>query len=210
MKYLFTYLFLILFVFTGISQNDHEFVSITEKVTGKRVELFAVNTNDISYDIFLMVNTKDFRRSSSRPVLKTIPANSKVKMITMVKLNGKEGKYNYTLVVNEVSYDLTIIKDHENFELKIDDEIKKKKVSIFTKDSCDLCKDTKGILSTNLIKYEEFNIDRDTIQLIKLIKEYKSSGIDERTYAPIIKIDDSLYTKIKTRKDLIEALKNHF
>jgi len=73
-------------------------------------------------------------------------------------------------VVNEVSYDLIVVKDHKNFELKIDNEIKKKKVTLFTKDMCDLCKETKGLLSTNLIKYNEYNIDRDSTYLIKLIK----------------------------------------
>ena len=92
MKYISTCILFLTITFYGLSQNNHEFVSIKEKVTGKRVELYAINTNNISYDVFLMVETKDYRRSSSRPVLKTVPANSEVRMITMVKLNEKEGK----------------------------------------------------------------------------------------------------------------------
>ncbi len=210
MKYLFACFLFLLITFNSISQNEHEFVSIKEKATGKRVELFAVNTNKISYDVFLMVETEDYRRSSSRPVLKTIPANSEVRMITMVKLNGKEGKYDYTLVVNEIGYDLSIKKDHENFEVKIDDALNTKKVTLFTKGVCDLCDETKDLLSSNRIKYEEFNVDTDSTQLIKLIKEYKHQKVDARTYAPILKIGDSLYTQIKTRDELIYALKNHF
>jgi hypothetical protein len=79
MKYLYTCFILLSVVFNSFSQKDHEFVSIKEKVTGKRVELFAVNTNTIGYDVFLMVETNDYRRSSSRPVMKHVPANSKVK-----------------------------------------------------------------------------------------------------------------------------------
>lgn len=210
MKYLFGTFFFLLFIINGISQNNHEFVSIKEKITGKRVELSAINTNSISYDVFLMVKTDDFRRSSSRPVLKTVPANSEVRMITLVKLNGKEGKYNYTFVVNELSYDLSIKKDHEDFEFKIDDALMTKKVTLFTKDICNLCLETKSLLDANYIKYKEFNIDKDSTQLIRLIKEYKQSDVDARTYTPILKIEDSLYTNIKTKNELIDALKNHF
>lgn len=210
MNYLFSCFLFLLITINGFCQITHEFVSIKEKVTGKRLELFAVNTNDISYDVFLMVNTDDYRRSSSRPVLKTIPANSEVKMITMVKLNEKEGKYNYTLVVNEVAYDLSIKKDHENFEVKIDDALNTKTVTLFSKDVCDLCDETKYLLNNNRINFEELNIDKDSTQLIKLIKEYKHKRVDRRTYAPILKIEDSLYTQIKTKQDLIVVLKNHF
>ena len=210
MKYLFACFLFLLITFNSLSQNEHEFVSIKEKVNGKRVELFAVNTNSISYDVFLMVETKDYRRSSSRPVLKTIPPNSKVRMITMVKLNGKEGIYNYTLVVNEIAYDLSIKKDHEDFEVKIDDALKTKKVTLFIKGICSLCDETKNILDSNRIQFEEINIDKDSTQLIKLIKEYKYHKVDKRTYAPILKIEDSLYTTIKTKNELIDALKHHF
>jgi glutaredoxin len=131
-------------------------------------------------------------------------------MITMVKLNGTEGKYNYTLVVNEIAYDISINKDHENFEVKIDDALNSKKVTIFSKDVCILCDETKLLLNNNRINFEEFNIDKDSTQLIKLIKEYKQNKVDERTYAPILKIEDSLYTNLKTKQELIDALKNHF
>ena len=210
MKYISACIFFLLITSNSLSQNKHEFVFIKEKITGKRVELFAVNTNTISYDVFLMVETEDYRRSSSRPILKTIPANSEVRMITMVKLNDKEGKYNYTLVVNEIAYDLSIKKDHENFEVKIDDALNTKTVTLFSKDICSLCDETKALLSSNKINYEEFNIDKDSTQLIKLIKEYKHNKVDTKTYAPILKIEDSLYTQIKTKQDLIDALKNHY
>ncbi len=188
MKYLFACLFFLLNTIQSTSQNKHEFVSIKEKVTGKRIELYAVNTNSISYDVFLMVETENYRRSSSRPILKTVPGNSEVKMITMVKLNGKEGTYNYTLVVNEIAYDLSIKKDQDDFEVKIEDALNANKVTLFTKDVCNLYDETKNLLDNNRIKYEEFNVDRDSTQLIKLIKEYKYNKVDARTYAPIIKV----------------------
>lgn len=210
MKYILACFTLCLFTFKCISQNTHEYVSIVEKKVGKRTDLYAVNTGNNSYDVFLMVDTEDFRRSSSRPVLKTIPPNSEVKMITLIKLKGKKGKYTYTLVVNEIGYELNVRKDHEDFQLKIDNALKNKKVTLYTKDSCNLCITTKRLLENNYIKYDEFNIDKDSTHLIRLIKDYKRKNIDTRTYSPVIKIEDSLYTKVKSKNDLIKALKNHF
>lgn len=210
MKYLFTCFLFLLITVKSTSQNNHEFVSLTEKTNGKRIELFAVNTNNIPYDVFLMVETEDFRRSSSRPVIKTVPANSQVKMITLIKLNEKQGKYTYTLIVNEVSYDLSVRKDHSDFEIKIDDALKTKKVTLFTKDDCSLCTTTKRILETNYIVYEEFNMDKDSLLIKDLLKEYKTEEINNKTSAPILKIEDSLYTTLKSKRDLIDALKQHF
>jgi len=210
MKALFFYCLTCLIALHGYSQTKHEFVSIEEKVTGKRIELFAINTNTIDYDVFLKVNANGFRRSSSRPIIKTIPANSKVRMITLVKLNGVESNYTYTLVVNEIGYDIKMQKDDEDFNIKIDSALRSKVVTLFTKDNCLLCNDTKQLLSNNKISYKEFNVDQDSTHLIRLLKEFKKSDIKTKIEAPIIKIDDSLYTTIKSRKELIEALMTHF
>lgn len=211
MKFLFTILSS-LFIFTNaFSQgNEHPFVSLKEKVKGKRYELFAVNTNDIPYDVFLKVDTEDFRRSSARPIIKTVPPNSELRLITMVILNGKEGKYQTTFVVNEIAKELSIRKDHENFEIKFDDALKNQEVTLFTKDNCDLCSETRNLLNSNKIKFQEISIEQDSTNLLKLVKEFKKTELKERAIVPVMKINDSLYTNLKNRNDLIKALKNHF
>ncbi|MDO6597619.1 glutaredoxin family protein [Oceanihabitans sp. 2_MG-2023] len=210
MKFLFLSIFILLFTIPTIAQNDHEFVRIEEKSTGKRVELFAVNTNDISYDVFLKVDATGYRRSSARPIIKTIPANSKVRMITLVKLVNEESKYNYTLVVNEVSYEITMQKDDIGLDFKIDDALTAKTVTLFTKENCLLCNQTKSTLSDNKINYQEINIDQDSTYLIGLLKEFKKKDLKSKATVPVLKIDDSLYTNIKTQKELIKTLQAHY
>lgn len=210
MKFTITLLLFLLTITHIISQNNHPHVSLKEKKKGKRVELFAVNTNTISYDVFLRVETEDYRRSSARPVIKTIPPNSEVRLITMVKLNDKDGKYNYTFVVNEVSYELSIQKDKTSFNKKLNDALKEKSITIYTKDACTLCNDTKQLLNRNRINFTEYHIDNDSINIMKLVKEFKKVELTEKAIAPILKIEDSLYTSIRTEKDLLDALKNHF
>lgn len=209
MKTFFNTFFFLFFLMPLFSQNAHPYVSLAEKVKGKRLELFAVNSNSISYDVFLRVETEDYRRSSARPIIKTIPPNSEVRLITMVKLNGKEGTYSTTFVVNEISKELSIRKDHEDFEIKFDDALHQKHLIIYTKDACDLCADARQLLRQNKIEYTEYSIDKDSINLMKLIKEFKVNNQKEKALAPIIKIEDSLYTNLRTKQDLINALKNH-
>ena len=210
MKLLFTF-FLSFFVLGNIlAQNKHEFVTLKEKTKGKRLELFAVNTNSISYDVFLRVETQDFRRSSSRPVLKTLPPNSETRLITMVKLNGKKGNYNSTFIVNEIAKSLSIRKNHEDFEVKFDNALRSKKITIYTKKICDLCLETKKILTNNKIYFTELSIEKDSVNLMKIAKEFKKYKLMGKALTPIIKIEDSLYTSLQTKQDVIKALKHHF
>ncbi len=209
MKLLFSF-FLSFFIYgSAIAQNKHEFVILKEKTKGKRLELFAVNTNNISYDVFLRIETEDFRRSSTRPVLKTIPPNSEVRLITMVKLNGKEGIYNSTFIVNEITKELSIRKDHENFEVKLDNALRNKKITIYTKDACDLCIETRQLLNSSNIPFTELSIEKDSTNLIGIAKEFKKYKLIGKALTPVIKIEDSLYTSLKNKQDVIEALKNH-
>lgn len=210
MKFLAPFCILFLVFSTSIAQNKHPYVTLKEKVKGKRLELFALNTNDISYDVFLKVDTEDYRRSSARPVLKTIPPNSEVRLITMVKLANRAGKYNTTFVINEIGYEIAIQKDKTDFNIKLNAALKDKNITIFTKDSCKLCADTRQLLKRNRINYTELGIDKDSVNLMELVREFKKTSLKTKAIAPILKIEDSLYTSIKSEMDLINALKNHF
>jgi len=210
MRFILLCAFALVFSIQTTAQNEHEFVSIQEKVTGKRVELFAVNTNDIAYDIFLKVDATGYRRSSARPIIKNIPAHSKVRMITLVKLVNTESNYKYTMVVNEVRFDLAMQKNDTGLDFKMDASLKSKTVDLFTKDNCLLCNQTKDVLANNKINYKEFNIDQDSTYLVSLLKEFKANNIKSKIQAPVLKIEDSLYTNIRSQKQLIETLQEHY
>ena len=210
MRFILLCAFALVFSIQTTAQNEHEFVSIQEKVTGKRVELFAVNTNDIAYDIFLKVDATGYRRSSARPIIKNIPAHSKVRMITLVKLVNTESNYKYTMVVNEVRFDLAMQKNDTGLDFKMDASLKSKTVDLFTKDNCLLCNQTKDVLANNKINYKEFNIDQDSTYLVSLLKDFKANNIKSKIQAPVLKIEDSLYTNIRSQKQLIETLQEHY
>lgn len=199
---------LLLLTFNTQAQSDHKYVKLIEEKLGKRVTLFAKNTDSIAYDVFLKVDTKDYRRSSSRPVLKNIPANSKTKLITLIQLTKTEGNYKTLFIVNEVARALKFRKDKQILEFKLDDAIHDKNVTLFTNNKCNICNDTKHILKNNNIAYTELNIDKDSINYIKFSKTLKTYKKGENTgHMPMLKVDDNLFNNIKTIEDFTKALR---
>jgi len=209
-----TYITLIAFLLLSLNsftQNEHKFVKLSEEKKGKRVTLYATNTDSISYDLFLKVDTKDFRRSSKRPIIRNIAANSKIKLLTLIQLANTEGKYESIFVVNEVAYALDIKKDREVLDFKLDRALKEKKVTLYTKDDCLICPDTKRILDNNKIAYTEYNIDKDSTNYLKIIKEFQANKEKRfKNRIPLLKVGDKVYNKIETKEDFIGALRKAF
>ncbi|WP_157811563.1 glutaredoxin domain-containing protein [Lacinutrix sp. Bg11-31] len=209
-----TYLTLITFLLltlNSFAQNDHKFVKLSEEKKGKRLTLYVTNTDSISYDIFLKVDTKDYRRSSNRPIIRNIAANSKIKIMTLIQLTETEGNYDSVFIVNEVAYALDLEKDFEVLEFKLDRAIKDQKVTIFTKNDCVICPDTKRILENNKIAYTEYNIDKDSTIYLKIIKEFqadKKNRFENRI--PLLKIESEVYNNISSVEDFIGALREAF
>ncbi|WP_299888401.1 glutaredoxin domain-containing protein [uncultured Lacinutrix sp.] len=211
MKQIIVLFFVFLITLNGLAQTEHKYVKLSEEKKGKRLTLYATNTDSISYDLFLKVETKDYRRSSNRPIIRTIAANNKIKLLTLIQLTGTKGKYKSIFVVNEVAYALEVNKDHEGLDFKLDRAIKDKKVTLFTKDDCIICPDTKRILETNNIAYTEYNIDKDSTNYLRIIKEFqadKKNRFENRI--PLLKVNNQVFNNIKSTEDFIGALREAF
>ncbi len=211
MKSLFLFATLLFLSLIGYAQNDHKFVKLKEVKKGKRVSLYAENTDSISYDVFLKVETKDFRRSSNRPIIRTIAPKTKVKLLTLIQLANTDGKYNSMFVVNEVAYALEVDKDKEGLSFKLDKAIKDKKVILYTKDDCLICPDAKRILENNKISFTEYNIDKDSTNYLKIIKEFQDDKDNRRkNRIPMLKVENQVFNTIKSLDDFVAALRQAF
>ena len=146
--------------FSQVSSKPH--VILVEKKTGKRLQLFAENTDSIPYMVFLRVTTTDHRRTSKRPILKEIPGNSKLLLKTLILLDGKEGIYNPTFIVNEVTTNLRMRKTHDDFDLNVSTTKLTTKVLIFTNTTCDLYNEAITILEDNAFSYKNYNLETST------------------------------------------------
>ncbi|GAB1856320.1 hypothetical protein MHTCC0001_11550 [Flavobacteriaceae bacterium MHTCC 0001] len=192
-----------------MGQKQHKHVTLSKEKLGKRITLYATNTDSIAYDVFLKVDTKDFRRSSNRPIIKTIPANTKLKLLTMIQLTNTKGIYDATFIVNVVSYDMHIDKDHEALEFKIDRALKDRKVTIFTKNRCNICDTAIKILTKNNVTFTEYNIDNDSLNYLKVVKSLKQNKA-VKSQIPMLKVGDLVYNNIITIDDFTNALRDAF
>jgi len=186
-----------------------EKVTLIEKQHGKRLELYAKNTDTISYVVFLRVTTEDFRRSSKRPVLKPIAPNSETHLLTLIKLAGTAGEYDHQFIVNEVSTNLKFRKDEEDMQINFDQALKTPHITIFESDNCNVCETTKALLNKNKIAFEVKRIQNHKQALIEALKKASKSleNIEKQTL--IIQIESEVYVDIENKKQLLETLKNH-
>lgn len=104
MKSLLTSTILSCFCYLGYCQKNG--VSIIEEVTPKRTFLYAENTSQTSKNVFLKVEATGYRRRSDRPLIESIPAESKKLLITLIPLANADSKYTYTYVVNDETENL--------------------------------------------------------------------------------------------------------
>ncbi|WP_452220274.1 glutaredoxin family protein [Lacinutrix salivirga] len=200
--------FLLIVTSSIYAQNEHKFVKLEEIKKGKRLDLYANNTGEIAYDVFLKVDTDNYRRSSNRPIIRTIAPNTRLKLITLIQLKDKPETYNSVFIVNEVAYALDVQKDKEQLDFKIDDQLKQKKVTLFTKDDCVICPNAKAILNKNNIPFNEYNVDKDTTNYNKLIKEFKAiKPNSDFNRIPILKVENQIFNTIETLDDFVNALR---
>lgn len=160
--------------------------------------------------VFLRVTTTDHRRTSKRPILKEIPGNSKLLLKTLILLDGKEGIYNPTFIVNEVTTNLRMRKTHDDFDLNVSTTKLTTKVLIFTNTTCDLYNEAITILEENAFSYKNYNLETSTEALNLLQSKLDDSQSIEDLKFPVITIEDKMYTDIKTRDEFIKILKVHF
>ncbi|WP_108866308.1 hypothetical protein [Aquimarina aquimarini] len=94
-------LFVILFftVISGHSQVDT--VHLVEKKLKKRTIIYVQNDTDEEKNVFLKINPVGYRKSAQRPIIKNIPAKSKIQMRILIPLLNVESHYTYDLIVNK-------------------------------------------------------------------------------------------------------------
>jgi glutaredoxin len=210
MKTLFTLFTFLLITINSFAQNDHEFVKLSEEKKGKRLKLYATNTDSISYDVFLRVVTKDYRRSSNRPTILNVPPNSKVELITLIQLVGSEGQYDSTFIVNEVAPALEIDKNYNELDKRLNNAIENQKVVLFTSNDCNICTDAKRVLGESKIGFTEYNIDEDASKYLKAVEEFQTDKNPIKTTLPLLKVNERFYKNINSLEGFNTILRKEF
>ncbi|MFD2541966.1 glutaredoxin family protein [Lacinutrix gracilariae] len=203
-NFTFCYLFFFISVLS-FAQNNHTHISIEKKESKKKVEVFAVNSSSTDYELFLKINATGFRKIANNTFTKVIPANSKVQMVTLLKIS-EVNNISFGMIVSEIEQE----KQANAITFTFAEDKKNKPVILFVKDYCDLCENTIKLFSDNNIIHTIYNIDEDLEYYQKVQQELLNRKNDKTSLVPIIEIEDSIYNRLTDRNKLIQALKNHY
>jgi cobalamin biosynthesis protein CobT len=89
------------YLISYISYAQEKPVRLVEKKQKKRTILYVQNDTNTDKSVFLKINPIGYRKSAQRPIIKNIPAKSKIQMLILIPLTDVESHYTYNLIVNE-------------------------------------------------------------------------------------------------------------
>ncbi|MEM7087414.1 MAG: glutaredoxin [Bacteroidota bacterium] len=175
---------ILLCLFSSQLYAQAEKILITEKKRGKRVVLEAENVTSDTLNVFFMVNSNGYRRSADKPILKDIPPQTKVKMMTLIELTNVESNYTYELILNDKNKPKAT--DYNNKIVDIENVIKGRLV-VFTTRNCEKCKNLLSQLSLKHVPYQSFDIATEPLRYRQFMKHIEGELTGEtRISFPII------------------------
>ncbi|WP_103864989.1 hypothetical protein [Aquimarina sp. I32.4] len=115
--YLLLFVTLFFTIISGYSQIGT--VHLIEKKLKKRTIIYIQNDTDKEKNVFLKINPVGYRKSAQRPIIKNIPAKSKMQMRILIPLLNVKSHYTYDLIVNKEAETIDI----NNVKLKPNDSL---------------------------------------------------------------------------------------
>ncbi|EZH71772.1 hypothetical protein ATO12_06285 [Aquimarina atlantica] len=92
---------ILFYLISYTSYTQEKPVRLIEEKQKKRTILYVQNDTNTDKSVFLKINPIGYRKSAQRPIIKNIPAKSKIQMLILIPLADVESHYTYNLVVNE-------------------------------------------------------------------------------------------------------------
>lgn len=155
---LFTALVLGAQIFAKAQQSTPPLVELIEDKQAKKWLLYAQNNTDEEQEAFLLVQGEGFRRSADRPVIKKIPPNGKVLMITLIPLKGVTPTYT-KIFTYETNLQTISKRKGENGEEYVNIRpLKDDELTIFLEEDCEKCTLLTDFLNKNHLKYRVLNV----------------------------------------------------
>ncbi|WP_339661344.1 hypothetical protein [Croceibacter atlanticus] len=157
MKLLLTLIIFCIFS-TGYGQFEDDRVTLIEDVQPKRTIISVKNNTNSNLNVFLKIDGVGYRRSSDRPIIKDIPANAQVEMITLIPLKNETSSYTHLLVVNDKEKNLTVEFEDDpelqDFVTLLDNDL-----VVFKKDECPRCDQMISLMQNEHTPFKVINID---------------------------------------------------
>lgn len=144
------------------AQSPAPLVELIEDKQEKRWNLYAQNNTDEEQEAFLVVQGEGFRRSADRPVIKKIPPNSKVLMITLIPLKGATPSYETIFTYENRLQNIHTRKGKHREEKTHIRPLNPDELTIFIDENCDKCAALKAYLIKNRIKHRTLELNKNS------------------------------------------------
>jgi glutaredoxin len=181
-------------------------VLITEMKTGKRVVLMAENKTQDTLNVLLMVDSEGYRRSATKPVVKNIPPQTKVPMITLIELSNVPSEYTYDLIINQKEKKISLETDKQAKDIE---KILNGKLVLFTMKNCEKCQQLSSALDENRISHRDFDISDNQViyrQFMAFISDQLT--VETRIRFPIIWNKDKVIFSYQDLEEIVLQLQN--
>ncbi|WP_405205667.1 hypothetical protein [Aquimarina sp. LLG6339-5] len=202
----FSFLFLLLTTTTAFCQK--ELVYLVEDIQKKRSVIYVQNDTNSDKSVFLKIDPIGYRRSAQRPILKNIPAKSKVQMLILIPLTDKESSYTYNLIVNDKLENINTRRQKGKPKEIKSQTVANYKLFIYTDRDCNRCNVLMRKLKEKKIEFLEVDIDSKNNLLSPIFwrKILEKGYTRENIELPFAKKDKTLYYPITNFDIFIEEI----
>lgn len=179
-------------------------VSLIEEKLEKRWNLYAQNNTDQGQEAFLLVQGEGFRHSADRPVIKKIPPNAKVLMITLIPLAGATPTYK-TIFTFETNLSAINKRKGENKEEYVNIRpLQHNELTLFIEDDCEKCNYLVSYLNRNRIKFRKLNVKKNKNVFNFMWKHLKGKiPTSDVVKLPVVMQNQKVYHDIENIKRFI-------
>lgn len=154
-----TFMFTLFCGEAAFSQIEAKAVELIEEKQPKRWNLYAQNNTDVEHEAFLIVQGEGFRRSADRPVIKKVPPNSRVLMITLIPIKGATPTYTKIFTFEEQLQTISRRKGDNRTEYVNIRPLRPNEFTIFIASECPKCDILINHLNSNHIKHRVLTLE---------------------------------------------------
>lgn len=194
-------------LFTAVLAQEKP-IFLVEDVQKKRTIIYVQNDTDSDKSVFLKINPIGYRRSAQRPIIKNIPANSKVQMLILIPFTDQESSYTYDLVVNNELENITANRKKRTLKEVPPQTVSKFKLFVYTSQDCKRCDTLRQKLKEKEVKFLEVDIDGKNNLLSPVFwRKMKDQGYTrENIKLPFAKTNKRLFYPIDDFDEFVENL----
>ncbi len=144
----------------SLANAQTEAIEIVEVKGKNKIVFYAINHTETLKEVFFKIDGEGFRKSAFRPVIKKVPANTKILLTTLIPLKNTTPTYTYFSSFDDQLQELSLETNVKNWKT-LDALIDKGEIIIFTKDACTKCEKLIGMLKANRIPHKAFDISEN-------------------------------------------------